>query len=334
MEQKNKIYLGRAFSEEKTVSHITVRELYEQNRERLSLTIINNKASFNRKIKEREIHRPGLALSGFIEVFTYWRIQVMGNAEIGYLNTLQGEKRISAISTVLSFDLPCIIITGNNKPPEELKQIANEFGVTLFSTPLSTTAAIHHLRDYLDDVFAPHTIVHGSMVEVHGVGVLITGDPTIGKSELALDLVERGHQLVADDVVKITRIGMKELLGEPSEVISHHMEIRGLGIIDIRRMFGIRAIRGIKTIDIVVKLERFDPEREYERIGLEDKVTEILSVDVPIIELPILPGKNLTVITEAIALNHKLKQHGEHAAREFNSERINRMKNEAKKKMI
>lgn len=308
-----------------TKPYLTVEELYNSVPKRLSLRILNNKASFGRKIREKELHRPGLALSGFIEVFTYWRVQIIGNTEIGFLNTLQEEERLHAIRTVLGFDLPCLIITNNNSPPKELVDVANKHGITIFSTPLSTTTVIHYLSEFLDAYFATRVIIHGSMVDVYGVGMLITGESAIGKSELALDLVERGHQLVADDVVYITRIGVNRLEGTPSDALMYHMEIRGLGIIDVRSMFGIRAIRGTKVVNIVVTLERSEENREYERIGMDDKTTSILGVDIPLIELPILPGKNITVIAEVIALNHKLKQHGTHAAREFNERLIQAM---------
>lgn len=308
--------------EQKQIPFISVAELFELNHQRVGLLVLNNQASFARKIREREIHRPGLALSGFVDVFTYWRIQIMGNTEIGYLNTLPPEQRRRSIATVLGFEIPCIIITNNNTPPDELREIADQNGITLFSTPLSTTTVIHHLSEYLDAVFAPKTVVHGSLVDVYGVGILITGESAIGKSELALDLIERGHQLVADDVVHITRIGRSRLEGEPSEVLKHHMEIRGLGIIDIRRMFGIRAIRGKKVIHIIINLERYREDREYERIGVDENTIDILGVQVPQVILPILPGKNITVIVEVVAMNHKLKEIGENAAREFNEKLI------------
>jgi HPr kinase/phosphorylase len=315
------------FKELKVDSTLTVKELYEHNKSKMSLHIINNKAGFKRKITEGELHRPGLALGGFIQVFTYWRIQIMGNSEITFLNTMSSKARAAAISTLLSFELPCIIITNDNKAPDELVEIANKSKVTIFSTPLNTTRAVHYLTEYLDRAFAPQTIVHASMVDVHGVGMLIVGSSSIGKSELALDLVERGHQLVADDVVHIIRLGTNLVQGGPSELLEHHMEIRGLGIIDIRRMFGIRAIRDNKIIQIVVRIEAFDANAEYERIGVDERTIEILGVSVPFVDLPIMPGKNLTVIVEAIALNLKLKLLGEHAAKEFNDNLIKRMSN-------
>ncbi len=309
----------------KRTPYITVETFYRDNYQRASLKVLNNESSFDRKIREKEVHRPGLALSGFVEVFTYWRLQVMGNTEIGYLNTIQGKARIKAISSVLGFDLPCIVITNNNIPPEEFISIATQNGITIFQTPMSTTTAVYHISEYLDSIFAPVKVMHGSLVDVYGVGLLITGASAIGKSELALDLIERGHQLVADDVVHITKVGTNILQGAPNNVLKHHMEIRGVGIIDIQRMFGIRAIRGDKKIGVVVQLEQWNDEREYERIGVEDLSFELLGVKVPLVMLPILPGKNLTVITEAVALNQKLKQHGIHSAREFNDQLISKM---------
>jgi len=308
-----------------TLASITVEQLYQDNYHQASLQIINNQASFHRKIRERELHRPGLALSGFVEVFTYWRVQIMGNTEIGYLNTLLEPERRATLSTVLGFDLPCIILTNSNTPPQEMVEIADHNGITLFSTPLSTTSLIAYLSDYLDALFAPQTIVHGSLVDVYGVGMLITGQSAIGKSEMALDLIERGHQLVADDVVQVTRAGINRLEGAPSEVRAHHMEIRGLGIINVRSMFGIRAIRGKKQIQIVLHLEQYIKGAEYERTGMDVQTWELLGLQVPMVVLPILPGKNLTVIAEAVALNHKCKQLGENAAQDLNDLLISRM---------
>jgi HPr kinase/phosphorylase len=304
---------------------ITVKDLYEANRDQVGLTIVNSEASFIRKIKEKELHRPAMALGGFVEVFTYWRVQIMGNTEIGYLNTLHGKDRLHAITTVLKFDLPCIIITDNNKAPKELVEVATHNAITIFSTPLSTTSVFQLLGEYLDSIFAPYINVHGSLVDVYSVGLLIVGSAAIGKSELALDLVERGHQLVADDVVCITKIGANTLRGAPSKVLAHHMEIRGLGIIDVRRMFGVRGIRTNKDIHVVVNLEQYNDRREYERIGVDEKTVDILGVPMPLVELPIFSGKNITVIAEVIAMNHKLKQLGENPARELNERLIYNM---------
>lgn len=292
--------------------------MFEDIKDRLKLKVVNDERSFNRKIEQKEINRPGLALSGFVEVFTYWRVQVMGNTEIGYLNTLHGKQRIKAISNVLSFELPCIVITNNNRVPDELARIANEKGVTLFSTPENTTAVHRILSEYLDSKFAPRLVVHGTLVDVFSVGVLFIGEASIGKSELALDLIERGHQLVADDAVEITKFGSHTLQGAPMGTLGHHMELRGLGIIDVYKMFGVRGIRGNKDIHVIVKLERYSGGK-YERTGLDETLTEIMEVDIPLVELPVMEGKNLTIVAEAIALDQKLKQIGIYQALEFNN---------------
>ncbi|MDZ7315090.1 MAG: HPr(Ser) kinase/phosphatase [candidate division KSB1 bacterium] len=301
----------------KALSFIKVRTLYEDMRERLSLQIVNGDFSFERKIREKELNRPGLAFAGFVDVFTYWRVQVMGNTEISYLSTLTREGRIKAITTVLGFELPCIIITSNNPVPEELIEIATHHGITVFLTPFNTTSVHRHLSEYLEAKFAPRLVVHGTLVDLFSVGVLFVGQAAIGKSELALDLIERGHQLVADDAVEITKVGSNVLQGAPRGSIGHHMEIRGLGIIDIFKMFGVRGIRGKKDIHVIVKLERFQQGKSYERTGLDRVYTKIMGVEIPLVELPVLEGKNLTIVAEAVALNHKLRQIGIDQAQEF-----------------
>jgi len=302
----------------KAREYIKVSRMYADVKDQLRLKVVNDECSFDRKIEQKEINRPGLALSGFVAVFTYWRVQVMGNTEIGYLNTLHGQSRIEAISNVLSFELPCIIVTNNNKIPAELVEIANKKGITIFSTPHNTTAVHRVLSEYLDDKFAPHIVIHGTLVDVFSVGVLFVGEASIGKSELALDLIERGHQLVADDAVEIRKFGTHTLSGSPVGTLGHHMEIRGLGIIDVYKMFGVRGIRGRKDIHVIVKLERFKKDSNYERTGLDEFFTQIIGVDIPLVELPVMEGKNLTIVAEAIALDQKLKQIGIHQAKDFN----------------
>ena len=302
----------------KAIEYIKVGALFDKIKDRLNLRIVNDSHSFDRRIEQKELNRPGLALSGFVEVFTYWRVQVMGNTEIGYLNTLHGADRIRAISNVLDFDLPCIIVTNNNPIPAELIKIADEHKITIFATPDNTTSVHRHLSEYLERAFAPHTVVHGSLVDVFSVGVLFVGPAAIGKSELALDLIERGHQLVADDAVHVVKIGVNTLQGSPRGSIGHHMEIRGLGIIDVYKMFGVRGIRGSKDIHVIVKLEKFAEKTGYERTGLDEVYTQIMGVDIPVVELPVMEGKNLTIVAEAIALDQKLKQIGIRQAHEFN----------------
>jgi len=304
---------------------ITLETLYYENKKRLKLEIVNNDRGFDKLIKEREIHRPGLALSGFVEVFTFSRVQIFGNTELAYLETLDSTKREASLRKVLEFDLPCIIVTDNNIPPAELIDIANERNITILRSVFSTTHVLQILSNYLEMKFAPFTSVHGSMVDVYGIGVLLTGRSGIGKSEIALDLVERGHRLVADDVVHILRQGEGILSGSGSEVLQHHMEIRGIGIIDIRNIFGVRGIRLKKRLEVEVHLEDWDESKDYERIGLDEKTVSYLDVQIPLINLPIFPGKNVTVIIETIALNELLKLYGYHTAQEFNDRLIQRL---------
>jgi HPr kinase/phosphorylase len=312
-------------AEQYTTASIDVETLYKENKEVLSLTLINNTSSFRRRIREGELHRPGLALSGFVNVFTYWRVQIFGNTEIAFLHTFEPKARRDIIAKVLGFELPCIIITNDNQAPAELIEVANHNNISIFSTPFNTTRVIHTLSEYLDRKFAPNIVVHGSLVAVYGIGLLFTGRSGIGKSEVALDLVERGHRLVADDVVHILRRGDDVLIGMPSPALQHHMEIRGLGIIDLRRIFGIRSIRKRKRIEVEVRLEEWDQSEDYERTGLDENLTSILDVEIPLVRLPIFPGKNITVIAEVIATNYLLKVFGEHPAKEFNKQLIEDM---------
>lgn len=308
------------------MNEITVENLYNENRERLQLIILNNENGFNKVIKEPELHRPGLALSGFVDVFTYNRVQIVGNTELAYLETLSSEDRYASLRKVLDFDIPCIIITDNNMPPDVMIEIANERSITIFRSVYSTTHIIQLLSTYLEKKFAPFTSVHGSMVDVYGYGVLITGRSGIGKSEIALDLIERGHRLVADDVVNVTRMTENILIASGTELLKHHMEIRGIGILDIRRIFGIRGIRQQKRIEVEVHLEDWEEGKDYDRTGLEEKISNLLDVEIPLVNLPIFPGKNVTVIIETIALNQLLKTTmGYNTATEINDKLIRRM---------
>jgi HPr kinase/phosphorylase len=258
-------------------------------------------------------------LSGFVQLFTNDRIQVIGNTEIRYLQILDEEKLHQSINTFIEFEIPAIIITNNNTAPPYLIEAARRRHISVFKTPYSTTRLIHLLGEYLHDVFAPRQSVHGSMVDVYGVGILITGRSGIGKSEITLDLIERGNRLVADDLVIVTRRTEEMLIGRGREIAEHFLEIRGLGLVDVRRIFGIRGIRRQKRVEVVVKLVDWDKDSQYERIGLDENQTKILDVDLPEVILPINPGKNVTVIIETIAMNFLLRAYGYHPAREFNT---------------
>lgn len=296
---------------------ITVGFLYEANRDRLQWAALNGEAGFEREVVDKNLHRPGLALAGYVELFTYNRVQIFGNTEIRYLKHLTLQERLKAFRTLLQFDLPCIVVTNGNALDQELLALATENKVSVFQTPFETTKFVYVLSDFLDDQFAPQSAVHGSFIDVYGIGVLLLGRSGIGKSEVALDLVERGHRLVADDVVMVTRKGEGILMGSGSDVVKHFMEIRGLGLVDIRSIFGIRSIRFQKRVELVVELEEWKKDAEYTRTGLDHQHIPVLGVEIPYIRLPIFPGKNITVIVEVIAMDYLLKHYGYDAAKEF-----------------
>ncbi len=296
---------------------ITVGFLYESNKERLALKPLNGETGFDKEIIDKNFHRPGLPLAGYVDLFSFNRVQIFGNTEIKYLNHLSLEDRIKSFKRIIEFDIPCIVVTSNNVIGDELVQLATEKKIAVMQTSLETTKFIYFLSDFLDDQFSVQAAVHGSFVDVYGIGVLLMGRSGIGKSEIALDLVERGHRLVADDVVMITRKGEGILMGAGSNIVKHFMEIRGLGLIDVRAMFGIRAIRFQKRVEVVIELTDWDPNEDYTRTGLDTEGIEIIGVELLHVKLPIFPGKNVTVICEVIALNYLLKHYGYDAAKEF-----------------
>lgn len=283
----------------------------------VQLTTIAGQAGHDNMITDKNLHRPQLALAGFVELFTFHRVQVFGNTEIYYLKSLPCEERIKACETIANFAIPCIILTNNHNFDRELLDVFESRNITVFTTPFETTKAIYLLSDFLDDQFALQVAMHGSFVDVYGVGVLLTGRSGIGKSEIALDLIERGHRLVADDLVMFTKKRESVLMGTGTNLSQHFMEIRGLGIIDVEKMFGIRAIRFQKRLEIVVELEEWNRDNEYTRTGLEEAPLSLVGVDVASVKLPLFPGKNVTVITEVIALNYLLRTYGYNAAKVF-----------------
>lgn len=296
---------------------ITVGYLYESNKERLALRLLNGETGFGKEITDKNFHRPGLPLAGYVDLFSYNRVQIFGNTEVKYLRHLSLEDRIKSFKRIIEFDIPCIVVTSNNILGDELVQLATEKKISVMQTSLETTKFIYFLSDFLDDQFSVQAAVHGSFVDVYGIGVLLMGRSGIGKSEIALDLVERGHRLVADDVVMITRKGEGILMGAGSDIVKHFMEIRGLGLIDVRSMFGIRAIRFQKRVEVVIELTDWNPNEDYTRTGLDTEGIEIVGVELLHVKLPIFPGKNVTVICEVIAMNYLLKHYGYDAAKEF-----------------
>lgn len=292
---------------------------------RLGMRLLAGENGMDRTINSSDANRPGLTLTGFVEVVTFDLMQILGNHEIEYLRTLTPERRLQALEIIYQFDIPCVVITGRGRLLPELRVLANKHNVPLLRSEFDTTKFIHLLHFYLDDVFAPRATVHGTLMDVHGVGLLFAGRSAIGKSEVGLDLVERGHRLVADDTVIITRQAQGILVGRSPQVLQDHMEIRGIGFIDVKRMFGIGGTRRQKRVEVVVTLVDWDKEQNYERTGLDDVVETMLGVEVPLVRIPIFAGKNITVIAETIAFNHLLRVDGYHAAQEFNKRLIKKM---------
>ena len=306
---------------------LTVDKLYKERRELLDLTLLAGADGMSRPIQTSEIFRPGLALTGYTERFAHRRVQVLGETEMSYIQSLTSEQRIAALTRMVAFEMPMMVASKGLVPPRELLDICNKTKLPLLSTRFSTTELINRMSLFLDNFFAPSITKHGTLVDVYGVGLLYTGKSGIGKSECALDLVERGHRLVADDMVKLTKRSQTTILGASNELLGHHMEVRGIGIIDIEKLVGSRAIRLQKRVEVEVRLTYWEGGAEYERLGLEDRYTTILGVEIPVVVIPISPGKNITVISEVIAMNHMLKVYGENAAVELSkrlSERLHR----------
>lgn len=305
---------------------LSVRKFLEANGESLSLSDLGDGVGLDTLIPNSDISSPGLALAGYIDRFVAERIQVLGETEITYLYSLPVSERERILASFFRFPLPAVIITKDQTPPQELRAAAGSAGVPLLLTKLKTAEFYRRIKPILENEFAETTTLHGSLSDVFGVGLFFTGRSGIGKSECVLDLVERGHRLVADDLVIATRRGNDVLIGRGHEMARHHMEIRGVGLIDIPSIFGIRAVRQQKRIEVVVRLEEWDQNAFVDRTGLDMDTTTILNVQVPLITIPLNPGKNITVIAEVIALNHLLRYSGINPAEVFNQRLIGRMR--------
>ena len=308
---------------------LTVGQFLERAGESVSLGDIGEGVGLGKAIPNSDISSPGLALAGYVERFVAQRLQVLGETEITYLGSLTAEDRKRILASFFSFDMPAVIVTKGQEPPQELRDAARESGVPLLRTTLKTAEFYRRIKPALEAEFAEVTTLHGSLADVFGVGLFFTGKSGIGKSECVLDLVERGHRLVADDLVITTRRGNDVLIGRGHELQRHHMEIRGVGLIDIPSIFGIRAVRQQKRIEVVVRLEEWDQDALVDRTGLDTETTTILGVSIPLITVPLNPGKNITVIAEVIALNHLLRYSGINPAEVFNQRLIGRMRQAA-----
>jgi len=306
---------------------LKVRDLVARKGDPLQLELLTGDVGLDREIRSPEASSPGLVLAGYTARFVGSdRIHILGETEITYLASLDAKARRKSIEAFLSYELPCVIISKGQQAPDELVALAREKGVAVIRSRLKTAEFYRRLKPFLDDAFAPRTTVHGSLADVFGVGLLFRGRSGIGKSECVLDLVERGHRLVADDIVNITKRGIDVLIGRGHEISRHYMEIRGVGLIDINALFGIRSVRQQKRIEVVVQLEDWDNTREYDRTGLDGQETELLGVSLPLVTVPLNPGKNLTVVCEVVAMNHLLRYSGVDSATAFNERLIRRMR--------
>ncbi len=304
---------------EKTFTVLDLLDLELKGHNALHLKCIAGRKGLTRVISSPEINRPGLALSGFFESFAFQRVQVFGNGECAYLNKLQCENKTDTIERLFTFEIPCVVFTRSLTPDTQFLDIAEKSGCAVLQTELTSTEFSSRLLRIFSNIFAPKKTLHGVLVEVYGVGILLTGHSGVGKSECALELVERGHRLVADDIVEVRCVNGNTVLGQGANtLISHHMEIRGLGIINVSQLFGIGSIREQKEVQLVIKLEEWDSQKLYDRLGTEQSTVDLLGVKVPVLDIPVKPGRNLPIIIEAAAMNERLKTMGYNSARDFN----------------
>ena len=305
---------------------LRLRDFLSRRGDPLQLEALTGDLGLDRQMPEAEVASPGLVLAGYTGRFAPSRIHVLGETEITYLNSLSPEQRQTALEKFFSFELPCIFVTKGQDVPPELLELARARGVPVLRSRLKTAEFYRRVKPIVEEAFAPRTTLHGSLADVYGVGLLFVGRSGIGKSECVLDLVERGHRLVADDVVQVTRRGNDVLIGRGHELAAHHMEIRGIGLIDIPALFGARSVRQQKRIEVVVQLEAWDTAKDADRTGLSQEETIILDVALPRVVVPLNPGKNITVISEVVAMMHLLRYSGVDVAATFNARLIKRMK--------
>jgi len=305
------------------MTSIKISRLLEDEDYGLSLALVAGRSGLDRIISSSRIQKPGLALTGFTEHLHPERVQVFGNTEISYLRTLPDAQQREILEKVLGSDLACVVVTKDLDVPQPLVDACEKVGLALMKTPLQSSTFIQQVQDFLEEALTASSSLHGVLMDVFGVGILLLGKSGIGKSEIALDLVMRGHRLVADDIVDATRRKQGAVYGSGNPIIKHHMEIRGLGIINIKDLFGVAAVRDRKKIELVIELVEWSAGTEYDRLGVEEQKIEIVGVEIPYSVVPVRPGRNMTTIIEVGARNYLLKLQGHHSAREF-ADRLNR----------
>lgn len=309
----------------KRPSSITVGEFFAENERALKLKIVGTNVGFARKILEPSVNRPGLALSGFFSYFAYKRVQVIGNSELSFLDSLEPKLRAARFSQLCSWEIPCLIVARAHRLAEDLVQIANEAGISIFQTSMLTMKFLNNATIKLDTAFAPTQTVHGCMVDVQGIGVLIQGDSGSGKSESVIGLLQRGASLVADDAVRLRNIEEREIVGMAPETTRDMIEIRGLGILNVAALFGVGSVRLSKRLDLIVQLVHVKESEDLERVGRDDQTVEILGIAVNRVELPVAPGRDVAGLIELAALNYKLRSFGYNSAVEFDQRLLKKM---------
>jgi HPr kinase/phosphorylase len=283
----------------------------------LPLEILSGSGGMERRITSPHIQKTGLALAGFHEYLQPARVFVFGESEVRYLESLDQHTRMNRLAAAFSHDIPCVLLTGGWTPPVELLEAAERYHVPLLRTAVATPVAIAKITAILDDALAVRQVIHGVLMDILGLGLLIIGESGIGKSECALDLIVRGHRLVADDTVEVRRSGETVVIGACPELTRHHMEVRGLGVINIRDLFGVASTRTSKRVELVVQLERWDTAREYDRLGIDESRHDLFGVKVPLLHMPVAPGRNLAILVEVAARNQLLRTRGLNAARDL-----------------
>jgi HPr kinase/phosphorylase len=316
----------RVWQPERIVKKVTVGRVLELLRDRLQLEPAGDAVATDRVIESPDVSSPGLVLAGYVSRFPANRLLVLGQTEISYLGSLERGERDRVLALFFSHAVPCVFVTKALPLPEGVLEAAGKAGVPIYCSPLKTAEFYRRIKPVLEAEFAPTVTMHGSLADVFGVGLLFVGKSGIGKSECVLDLVERGHRLVADDVVMVTRRGNDVLIARGHELQRHFMEIRGVGLIDVRAIFGIRAVRQQKRIEVVVQLAEWNQTPNADRTGLDTETVSILGVDLPRITIPLNPGKNITVVAEVIAMNHLLRYSGVNSAEQFNDQLKDRMR--------
>lgn len=309
----------------KRPSSITVGEFFTENEKALKLKIVGSDVGFARKILEPSVNRPGLALSGFFSYFAYKRVQVIGNSELSFLDSLEPKLREARFSQLCSWEIPCLIVARAHRLSEDLVQIANEAGISVFQTSMLTMKFLNNATIKLDTAFAPTQTVHGCLVDVQGIGVLIQGDSGSGKSESVIGLLQRGASLVADDAVRLRNIEEREIVGMAPETTRDMIEIRGLGILNVAALFGVGSVRLSKRVDLIVQLVHVQESGDLERVGREDQTVDMLGISIARVELPVAPGRDVAGLIELAALNYKLRAFGYNSAVEFDQRLLKKM---------